>query len=554
MRLRGVRLFALGAVFLAASHAAAQAPRDPSGTSDPAASPPAPATAAPQRIDLPREPLRMTLREAIESGIEKGLALQVQRFSPLAAAEAERIALGAFDPVIGSNLGYESVQTPTASSLLRTTIQERTTDGEAGVGGLLPLLGTTYDIGYAGQRLLTTSNLSTLSPELRSSLIGSVTQPLLRNFLWSEPWTAVKTSALQSSIAREGFRQSLMDVVRQIEDGYWALIALAEAQRVAEKSVATAKALLEQVQTQYEVGVVSRVEVTEAEAGLAAREFALIQARNTYLGAQDRFANLVLGTDFQAGSRFEIIPADDPGAAKPMPVDPELAVQKAFDTRPELAIARETAEQREVELKFAKNQRLPQFDVVGTYGYTGLNGSVNPNCTNFRNPGAPCESIYSSRKFYSSSEQFFNSRGALQWSARGVFSIPIPNTSARAAVSRSEIELRRAFTDVKRAEQDIILDVRDSIRNLQSQYEGTLAAEQSRVAAEEQLRAERIRLEQGESTPFDVLQREEQLVSSERDQIEALYRYRSAATGLDRAQGTILDSHRIVVEEASALR
>lgn len=548
MRLRGVRLFVLLSTFAAPPMVHAQDPLGAPPGADPA---PSPAVAP---FAGPRIEMRMTLREAIESGIEKGLALQLQRFNPLAAEEAERIAIGAFDPVIGSNLGYESIQTPTASSLLRTTIQERTTDGEAGIGGLLPLLGTTYDIGYGGQRLLTTSNLSTLSPELRSSLIGTVSQPLLRNFLWSEPWTAVKTSALQSAIAREGFRQALMDVVRNVEDGYWALIALKQAQLVAEKSVATATALLEQVQTQYEVGVVSRVEVTEAEAGLAAREFGLIQARNTYLGAQDRFANLVLGTDFAASSRYEIVPADDPGEAKAYVVDPELAVQKAFETRPELAIARQSADQREIELKFAKNQRLPQFDVVGTYGYTGLNGSVNPNCTNFRNPGAPCESIYNSRKFWSSSENFFNSRGAQQWSARGVFSIPIPNTSARANVARSEIELRRAFTDVKKTEQDIILDVRDAVRNLQSQYEGTLASEEARQAAEEQLRAEKIRLEEGESTPFDVLQREEQLVTSERDKIEAVFRYRSAATALDRAQGSILDSHRIVVEDASALR
>jgi outer membrane protein TolC len=96
--------------------------------------------------------------------------------------------------------------------------------------------------------------------------------------------------------------------------------------------------------------------------------------------------------------------------------------------------------------------------------------------------------------------------------------------------------------------------VREAIRNLESALEGIEAAERRRVAAEEQLRAESIRLEYGESTPFDVLQREEDLVDAESQKILALQLYHTSITALDRAQGTILDNRNIVVEEAAALR
>ena len=76
-------------------------------------------------------------------------------------------------------------------------------------------------------------------------------------------------------------------VVQLIENSYWGLVASIEAVKVAEKSLETAQSLLEQTQTEYEVGVKSRVEVVEAEAGVAARDLDLIRALNRELRSQD---------------------------------------------------------------------------------------------------------------------------------------------------------------------------------------------------------------------------------------------------------------------------
>ena len=101
-----------------------------------------------------------------------------------------------------------------------------------------------------------------------------------------------------------------------------------------------------------------------------------------------------------------------------------------------------------------------------------------------------------------------------------------------------------------RLEQSIILEVRSASRTLYASAEGIEAAERRRLAAQEQLRAERIRLEHGESTPFDVLLREEDLVEAESQKINALQVFRAAETALDRAEGTILDSHAIELDAA----
>jgi outer membrane protein TolC len=138
--------------------------------------------------------------------------------------------------------------------------------------------------------------------------------------------------------------------------------------------------------------------------------------------------------------------------------------------------------------------------------------------------------------------------------AGAVFSIPIPNTTARANVAKSELELRRANTNVRRVRQDIVLQVREAVRDLASALEGVEAAERGVAASSEQLRAERIRLEHGESTPFDVLLREEALVQAESQRIAALRVYHGSVTSLDRAQGTLLEDRSIVLDQALPLR
>ena len=158
------------------------------------------------------------------------------------------------------------------------------------------------------------------------------------------------------------------------------------------------------------------------------------------------------------------------------------------------------------------------------------------------------------RSYSSTDDDWFSADGAKQWSGGAVVTFPIGNVSGRAGVSQARLELRRARTMVRRVELDIVLEVRDAIRNLRSALEGIEAAERRRIAAAEQLRAENIRLEHGESTPFDVLLREEDLVDAESQRINALEIYHNSVTGLDRAQGTILRDRNIVVEDAAALR
>jgi outer membrane protein TolC len=526
----------------------------------------------------PTEKIPLSLHEAIALGIENNTDVQLVRYDPPIAEYEHSAAWGVHDPNLFGNYTYTSTNLPVASAFFPGQFIERVSEGGAGVSGLVPRIGWTYQLSYAGDSTATNSFVQTLGTTYTNNLTASLTAPLLRGAWWGAAWTQVELTGIGSELAREQFRQRLMDIVGGppgvpleqnpgIEFAYWTLAARKQELEVANKSLETARALLRQTKAQYDVGVVSRVEVVEAEAGVADREFRQITALNLYRNAQDELIDRVYGPRLTPTSRLEIEPTDRPESYVTFAVDPELSMQRALERRPELTIAQQQVEQSEIGLKFAKNERLPQLDAIASYGTHGLAGN-NPNCPfGTTKAGSVCVSNADptvtfplqqpagiGRDYGDADSFWWKGQDNRVWVGGALLSIPIPNTTARSNVAISELELRRALTNVRRVEQDIVKDVRDAVRNLASALEGVEAAERFVAASAEQLRAERIRLEHGESTPFDVLLREEDLVTAESQRITALRIYHGSVTALDRAQGTLLEDRGIVLEDALPLR
>ena len=545
------------------------APEEPAPAPAPTSSA-APASAVPQVERIP-----LSLGEAIAIGIENNTDVQLVRYDPPIAELDHTAAWGAHDPTLYGDYTYRSTKLPVASTFFPSQFIERNSSGNAGVLGLVPKLGWTYQIGYEGIGNQTNSLIQTLGTTYTSSLTARLAAPLLRGAWWGAAWTQVEVSGIESEVALERFRENLMDIISGppnlplqtkveqslgIENAYWTLAARRQELEVANKSLETSRALLGQAKARYDVGVVSRVDVTEAEAGVADREFRQITAENRYHNAQDDLIDRVYGPRLTPTSQLEIEPTDRPESYVTFALDPEASTRRAMLRRPELTIARQRVDQNEIELKFAKNERLPQVDLVGSYGTHGLSGN-DPNCPFTQIDPltgdcliTPTQPSGIGTDYSDNTDFWFDGDSNRVWLAGAVFSLPIPNTTARANVSKRELELRRTVTFVKRVEQNIVKQVRDAVRDLASALEGVEAAERFVAASTEQLRAEKIRLEHGEATPFEVLQREEDLVQAESQRIGALRVYHGSVTALDRAQGTLLEDRSIVLDRALPLR
>jgi len=497
--------------------------------------------------------LDLSLADAIAMGLENNLAVEIERHAPLIAEEDYLVSWGAYDPILGGEGGFNNNKQPQGNPLF-TDDRTHLADGNANLRGMVPYLGATYSVDFDGGRSDNDSFIQTFNPQYTSGLSFTGTLPLLRGLVWNEAWTGVRSTGVRRDATDETFRESVQRAVQGIENQYWRLIADREQLGVARKSLETAEALLDQLKTQYEVGVVSRVEVVEADAGVADREFNLIVVDNRYRRSQDELINVVLGPHLTAGSTLVVKPTEAPDAYTEFEVDVENAVGRAFVNRPDLRAAELDVEGREVELQFRRNQRLPQLDVRGGYRFSGLSGRNGTVPAGSPAPPPPFPDAAAGVDFRDAPGAFGGANGGDGWEVRGIVSIPIGNIAGRHGVGAAQLTLRRSEVELQQLRQTIILEVRDAARTLRSSIEGIEAAERGRLAAAEQLRAERVRLEHGESTPFDVLLRESDLVEAESQKIEALRSYRASETELLRAQGTILAARNVVFEDVAPLR
>jgi outer membrane protein TolC len=521
----------------------------------------------------------ITLDEAVALALENNLGLQVERLDPEIARERVRETTGVFEPNLVGRYDREHVETPLASSVQSFfgTSGNKTNEDyfvyNGGLQGILPW-GLSYASGYTLQRLNSNSGLYALDPQYTAVWRSELSVPLLRNLYWSTPDLLVRRSRTTQDITDENFRARLTDTVALVEGAYWALAAARALEEAAQKSVETAQDLLAQTKVQYQVGVVSKVLVTQAEAGLAQRDFDHIVRANEASAAQDRLLTAILSpgiTDYESTH----IRTEEP-TFLPYQVNAEASLQKAKELRPELAAAQLAVQNAEYDERYAWNQKLPELNVLGSYANNGLSGSqrvpagtqrpglatpgptstlvTNPDGSQYYTnpiiPNTPQPDFGFPTGRWGADNDFLSGSGAHSWGVAANLVVPIGNDTLDARYVQSKILLRRAKTNLRLEEQSVITEVRTSVRDLQSAIDGVEAAKRARVASEETLRAEQERLRLGDSTPHVVLQFDQDLRLAESSEIRALQVYRTAIAALERAQGTLLEKLRInVVEE-----
>jgi outer membrane protein TolC len=511
------------------------------------------------------------------------------RNDPAIAREIVNQAEGLFNPLVLGAFNQTHVETPIASSLqsfFGTTGNRTVDDGKgynAGLTGVLPW-GASYSSGYTFHNLSSSSGLISLKPEYTADWTSSITIPLLRGLYWSGPDLLVRQSNVNQQISDATFHSQLSTGVFGVESAYWALSATRALERATANAVDTAKDLLEQTKVQYQVGTVSRVLVTQAEANVAQRQSQHIIAVNSAKAAQDALLTVILAPGINDYSTTNIR-TEEPTFV-PYPVDPEQAVAKARSNRSELLASELEVEQAEIQKSYNWNQTLPYFNVGASYAMDGLSGTqktpagtllpglataptgtITPTFADSAgNPiGSPTQDgdqltnpVIPFRKSpdfgfpryaAGANDNFFSGDGFHSWGFAATFSYPLGNETADSRYTQSKIELRRAKTSMRRTEQSLILEVRSAVRALQSSIDLVESARRARVASEETLHAEQEKLRLGDSTPHNVQQFQDDLLQAEVNEISALQQYRTAISGLEYAQGTLLESRGISVEK-----
>jgi outer membrane protein len=468
----------------------------------------------------------LSIREAVALSLNHNLDIEVARYQPWIEEQNVLVALGAWDHVLyGSARRGRSVEPGTSALSGGTRVESDSKDVEFGVRKLLPF-GGSYDV-FLGGDYFRSNNTFLLENPIYTDTAGlAVTLPLLRGAS-----TAANTATLV--IARntrdqsvDEFERTATDSVYEVITAYADLVFAIEDRKVREQSVEVATRLLEDNRRKFERGLASRLDITQADAGVAAQQEGLLTAEAAVLNANDRLKRLVdpslLATD------AEIVPIDRPGARHGELDEREAtdrAIAEARIRRPELRQIRLQRASQDVEIARLANERLPRLDFVGAGTINGTNGTFS---------GAFREA---------DDLETYDVSGAV------IFEYPLEGRASRGASQRGELERRRLILQERNLENQVLVEIREAVRGIKTNEKRIEATRRARVLAEEQLEGELTRNQQGLSTTFRVLDTQEDLERARTNELKALIDYHLSRYRLEQVSGLLLERQGVMIRE-----
>src|ERR1700692_3985341 len=189
-------------------------------------------------------------------------------------------AIPQYDPAISGLLNWAHQSTPEYNPLVTGTsnwlVSNNVTGNVGFTQGFSP--GTQLSMTFDNTRLTSNADRYTYNPILNSSLGFTITQPLLRGFGIALNRRYIRIAKNDQRIADLVFRQQVIDTVAGIARLYTDLVSLNEDLKVKQEALRLAERLWEDNRNQVNQGTQAPIEVTRANAAVAASKQALITA------------------------------------------------------------------------------------------------------------------------------------------------------------------------------------------------------------------------------------------------------------------------------------
>jgi len=478
----------------------------------------------------------LTIDEAVRLALDNNLGIQIARFNPQVQDLSVALARSAWTPSFTTVIQGASAATPNSGFLSgATTGENKTTTGRmlSNVGLFQPTpWGGSYSLGWDSTRSTTTNVFSNFSPQLQSSLSFDIRQPLLRNFSIDNLRLQVIQSQKDRDIADFQLQQSIATTSRAVRNAYWDL-AYANASLVVQRqSLDLANESLRETNARIQIGTTPPIDAVEAQAEVAAREQAVIVAEAQIDTTQDNLRALVLNQSAPDFWTTRFVPAELP-AFEPTAVDVDAAVRNALQMRTDLLQARKSLEAADVNIKYFRNQTLPDVTATFDYGLTGLGGTPVARVNNLGIPVFLPAGL--SRGFGSVLGDLFGNQFP-SWTIGLNIAYPLGHSQQEANLARAQLETTQAETQLKNAELQVVTQVRNVGRQVVT---GERLVDSTRAAsalAAQRLDAEQKKLAAGTSTNFLVFQAQRDLASARNDELNAILSYYRAQTDFETVQ------------------
>lgn len=473
--------------------------------------------------DAPAPAREMTLAEVARAAVESSRAVRDAALARNAAGYDLYVEEGRFVPTlfVGASAGRDGYR---LEGLDSGDALEKLADDTADLNAALAWRAPT------GAALAWTWNRSQLDREIdlpassedRSREWGTalaLVQPLLREGgvgVATAPLKIARMADLQEALAE---RAAIESVVTSALLAARAQVQAEESVRIAERSLASARELVEINQALIDAGRMARVDLVQSETEVARKEAALLAAENARERARlELLAVLDLDREAAIAPRLDLAELDE------VDLDLERLLAYAREHRPDFRATELAVEIARLDLAVAKNNRLWNLDLVAAYG----DASARPL-------GQAPEADTREKTW---------SVGLALGHRFGDRAIGRDWAQARIASERAELGLTEA-------EQTLRLELTDRVRDLEVKRREVDLAARTRELAERQLDVEGEKLRAGRSSNFQYLSFEGQLVEARNGELAARIAYQNAVSLLDRALGRVLDRWGLAPDAAS---
>ncbi|MCF3648538.1 TolC family protein [Synoicihabitans lomoniglobus] len=466
----------------------------------------------------------LSLNDAIRQALDKNFTIKAQASGTMASRADLSAEWGDFHPRFSGSYTHGEDGSPQSADPFTgnrppSSIVETDTYN-LGIGGISPW-GMSYRLTAYSQNQRGTFNGFADNYFTFSGLEAS--QPLLRGFGYDANMVGVRIARATHGSSRWQYRQTVMDVVTSVINGFLELDFAHKNLDIARRSRDLAQGLLDENEKRFEAGSLSQADVTSARTRVATREEAILISERAVSIAENFLKGLISDEKTAALLSQNLVIAKAPALPDHHP-DPAVEFMAALERRPDYQQAKLNVARTDANRRYRRNQLLPQVDLVGSVGYNGLDNHV------------------------SKSQLQVIDRDSRSYSVGVVFSTPLTFAAERGRYRSAKFSQEQAEMQLAQTEQNIVVMLGNAAGQIETTRQRVEVSRHSLGLAEQALDAELKKLRAGSGSTFFVLAQQEILAGAEISAYRAEIDHQRALAEYDRQLGITLEKHGIAIE------
>lgn len=517
----------------------------------------------------------LSLNEAITLALENNNNIETSQIDVRLSEFDLTAARGVYDPRFFTESYYERSKIPTASSLGGANGSTTSSGFNANVGlnGFTPLAGGSYQSSFTSARQTTDNPFTSLNPQFPTALRIAYTQPLFRGRRIDDNRRRIQIARKNLSLTDAQFRQQSITTITQVINAYWDLTFALRNLQVQIDAVKQARTQVESNQRQVREGLLAPIDIIAANTQVTNFEQNVYTAQEQVTRAESSLKTLILPKVEAEMWARAIVPTTPVNVEAPR-TSFEEALGAAMTTRPELALLQTNKEINEINSRYFRDQTKPQVDLIASFTSAGLAGTQitsgsNPLTSTFGpiiqrvNQLSAINNLPVLPVANSNTSQIpGNLIGGYGQSLQNIIGfnyptfrlgvrvdLPLKNRTAKANLGRALAEGTRIAAQRDQTMQQVKFEVQTSLQSLRSSEARLASAAASRSSGEQLYASEQRRFENGTSTIFLVLQRQQELVAARARELQAQTDLNKAIADFQRATGNTFQSHNVTVRD-----